>query len=46
MTDNRDIHYQEFIKNWPVERLKTMTLDEYVIGAGTGTFCFFIECEN
>ncbi|MCR8966991.1 McrB family protein [Streptococcus zalophi] len=36
---------QEFLKEWPLERLSTMTIDEYVIGKGSGnkSLCYEIE---
>ncbi len=35
--------WDEFLQEWPVERVKRMTLDEYVIGSGKGSFCWWLE---
>lgn len=36
---------QEFLKEWPLERLSTMTIDEYVLGKGSSnkSFCYEME---
>ena len=36
----------EFLEEWPLERLSTMTIDEYVIGKGSENKSFCYELEN
>jgi hypothetical protein len=33
----------EFLQAYPLARLKDITLDEYVIGKGTASFCAWVE---
>ena len=35
--------WDEFIEAWPISRLKTMTLDEYIKAGSTETFTSWIE---
>lgn len=44
--DKRKARYQEFLEEWPIERLKTMTIDEYIVGNGEnskGTLCYELD---
>lgn len=42
--DNHTKLRKEFIAEWPLERLLTMSIDDYVIGKGSQTsFCYAIE---
>ncbi|CAM5206687.1 hypothetical protein OURE66S_01093 [Oligella ureolytica] len=36
----------EFLQNFPMNKLKDMTLDEYVIGLQSPTFCTFVEVKT
>ena len=36
----------EFLQNFPMNKLKDMTLDEYVIGQQSPTFCTFVEVKT
>lgn len=36
----------EFIETWPVERLRTVTLEEYTDVGSKDTFCYWIEFET
>ena len=35
--------WDEFLQEWPIERVERMSLDEYVIGSGKGSFCWWLE---
>lgn len=35
--------WNEFLRVWPISRLKTMTLDEYIKAGSTETFTYWIE---
>ena len=36
---------EEFLKEWPLDRILTMSIDEYVIGKGakSNSFCYTLE---
>ncbi|MEI7842787.1 MAG: DUF3883 domain-containing protein [Gallionellaceae bacterium] len=36
----------QFLRSYPLNRLKNMTLDEYVIGKGTASFCAYVEAKT
>lgn len=36
----------EFITKYPLEKIKNLTLDEYVIGKGTSSFCAYVEAKT
>ena len=36
----------EFLQAYPISRLKNMTLDDYVIGLGTASFCARVEAKT
>ena len=38
-----DPEYQRFISQFPAERLTALTLDEYCVGKGLESFCWWIE---
>jgi len=45
--DDRYALWDEFLSRWPVERVKAMTLEEYVIGSGNkDSFCYQLEQET
>ncbi|WP_291332393.1 hypothetical protein [Desulfovibrio sp.] len=35
--------WDEFLSIWPISRLATMTLDEYIKAGSTETFTYWIE---
>ena len=47
MTPSNDRHQllREFLRTWPLERVETMTLEEYVVGASNSkdSFCYWLE---
>ena len=36
----------EFLRKFPLNRLKKLTIDDYVIGKGTPTFCAYVEAKT
>lgn len=36
----------QFLRSYPLSQLKNITLDEYVIGKGTASFCAFVEAKT
>lgn len=36
----------QFLRAYPLTRLKTLTVDDYVIGKGTASFCSFVEAKT
>ena len=47
MTDLISQHHleiiQQFISSWPIERLQTMTLEEYNSRQNKDSFCYWLE---
>lgn len=35
--------WDEFLKEWPAQRLRTMTLDEYIQAGSKDTFTYWLE---
>lgn len=38
--------WREFLSKWPLERLKTMTLEQYTAVGKKDSFCYDLECKN
>jgi 5-methylcytosine-specific restriction protein B len=35
--------WDEFLKEWPLDRVRGMPIDDYVIGSQESTFCYWLE---
>jgi 5-methylcytosine-specific restriction protein B len=40
---SRDHDRERFLERFPLEKLASMTIDEYVAGNGQDTFCYWLE---
>lgn len=42
----KDDLLSEFLVQWPVNRVREMPLEQYVVGGGDQTFCYWVETKT